>query len=940
MDETTSPSETAPGAAATPVTAETVADEATRAPGEVVAARPLVARPWLISLIVAMVACALVPLPSRAGLWDPHELNVAELARRLAVNVFHAERLAIAEADPSMPHLDDLGRGELPFLLSAGGFAMFGLREWAGRLPFVLLAIVAALVLHAVARRAQDARAGVFAVAALVTTPLFAVQAHALIGDLASIVAVTGATLGIGTAAFGLGRERAGVGLRVAALALGLGSLAAAVLSRGALFGALIPLASVALTGVVLALEGGAVIDALGALLCLAAGLASVVVATRASSAMASVSAGTFSYWLGALPRLVKPIPTFDVVAGDLGHALVPWAGLAPFALGRMTTAEESAERSARALVVAGLGVAYAVHAFALPYLEPVPFLHVPLLALAIGFALRDMERGARPSLVVAIAGLLLVLVIQHDFREQPDKLFLAFGVHGGSVPEAFKAVSGDLTRLVLLPAGLAWIALLSPRAEGKPFEPARYTALVRDVLACWEWGVAKGLASLSAMLGVVAIAIRIGVAQKAAFATNVPLVARQALVNLWWAIPLGLFAALVGALLMADIVAWAFDEARPLGLTSLTRGLGPIEALAARAAGPGPKVERLLAGGVLLPVLLVVAPAGVAFVLHQAGKGWGAAIGMAIPTCLAPLVLLGLVGDLLQGSRAAGMVAAAALSGFVMNAVVYPKLADQLSPKGVFERYAKAKRAGDEIALLAVGTRAATYYAGGEVAAVNTVEEAARWLAEPRSHRRFLVLRGVDLPRINALWRARSEPAKNLPVLDDRSSEVLLAVSALAPGEKSGNPLESALPASLPEPQRPLHVNLDDRLEIVGIDLLDMAGKPVDFVSPGRKFRMRTLMKVLAPISGDYEFFIHMVGQNRRRHNGDHKVVKGRYPTSLWRAGDLVVDDFETALEPNFGPGQYTIYFGLYLGEQRLRPRGGPSDADGRVDGGPLRVQ
>jgi hypothetical protein len=82
------------------------------------------------------------------------------------------------------------------------------------------------------------------------------------------------------------------------------------------------------------------------------------------------------------------------------------------------------------------------------------------------------------------------------------------------------------------------------------------------------------------------------------------------------------------------------------------------------------------------------------------------------------------------------------------------------------------------------------------------------------------------------------------------------------------------------------------------------------------------------------------MDGQNRRRHNGDHKVVKGRYPTSLWRAGDLVVDDFETALEPNFGPGQYTIYFGLYLGEQRLRPRGGPSDADGRVDGGPLRVQ
>jgi hypothetical protein len=120
---------------------------------------------------------------------------------------------------------------------------------------------------------------------------------------------------------------------------------------------------------------------------------------------------------------------------------------------------------------------------------------------------------------------------------------------------------------------------------------------LARNVLACWEWGVAKGLASLSLMLGVIAVALRLGVSQKAAWAMGIPLMARQALVNIWWAIPLAFAAAVLGALLVADVVAWAFDDAKPLGLQSLTRGLQPIERLAARAASSGPGAERLVAG-------------------------------------------------------------------------------------------------------------------------------------------------------------------------------------------------------------------------------------------------------------------------------------------------------------------------------------------------------
>ncbi len=931
------PCESEDSRALPPSTEDSPPGEAT---AELVPAHSLVPRPWLVSLGLAVIACLVVPFPSRAGLWDPYELNVAELARRLAVHLFHADGLALANADPTMPHLDDLGRGELPFILSAGGFAAFGLREWAGRLPFILLAIAGALIVHAVVRRASDGRAAVFAVACLVTMPLFAVQAHALIGDIVAIVAVTGATLGLGTAAFGMGAGECSKCVRTTALVLGLVALAAAVLSRGVFFGAIIPLATVALAGFVMVVEGAAVLDAMGVALVICAALATILLGGRVAYALGHTPSGTFSYWLGSLPRMVKPAPTFDAVIADLGHAIVPWAGLAPFALGRMTMGEASGNRSARTLVVTGLGVAYFVHSLGLASLEPVPFLHVPLIAMAVGMALRDIEKGARPSLIVAIAGVLLVLVVQHDFREQPEKLFLAFNVRNAVVPEAFKALSGDLTRLVLLPAALFWVALLSPRAEGEVFDPRRYVQLARNVLSTWEWGVAKGFASLSGMLAAVAVVLRYGVGQKAAWALGVPLPARQALMNVWWAIPLAFAVIVMGARLMTDVISWAFDDAKPLGFASLTRGLAPLEAMFLRVRTPGPVAERVVVGAFFLPALLAVMPLVVAFLLHQSGREWGLSVAMAIPTCLAPLVLLGIAGDLLQGSRAAGIVVSAALAGFAMNAVVYPKLSDQLSPKGVFDRYTKARKSGDEMALLAVGTRASSYYAGGEVNSVATVEESVRWLAAPQSHRRFLLFKGADLPRLDALWRAQSNPMRNLPILDDRSSEVLLAVSALTAGEVSNNALDAVLPEALPVPQRPLNVDLDGRVTVVGIDLLDMDNKPLDGVSPGRKFRIRTLMRVLAPVGADYDFFVHIDGANRRRHNGDHKVAKGRYPTTLWRAGDLVVDDFETSLEPNFGPGNYTIFFGLYLGDQRLKVRSGTADPDGRINGGTLRVQ
>jgi hypothetical protein len=109
--------------------------------------------------------------------------------------------------------------------------------------------------------------------------------------------------------------------------------------------------------------------------------------------------------------------------------------------------------------------------------------------------------------------------------------------------------------------------------------------------------------------------------------------------------------------------------------------------------------------------------------------------------------------------------------------------------------------------------------------------------------------------------------------------------------------------------------------------------------VVPGTAYRMRTYFRVLAPVTTEWEAFIHIDGYHRR-HNGDHKPMDGKYPFSLWLPGDLLVDDYEFKLEPNFSPGNYTVYFGLFVGDTRLKVKSGPSDGDNRINGGPLRVQ
>ncbi|MBW2525828.1 MAG: hypothetical protein JRI23_16715, partial [Deltaproteobacteria bacterium] len=289
---------------------------------------------------------------------------------------------------------------------------------------------------------------------------------------------------------------------------------------------------------------------------------------------------------------------------------------------------------------------------------------------------------------------------------------------------------------------------------------------------------------------------------------------------------------------------------------------------------------------------------------------------------------------------RASAMALGALVAGGILCFGYYPALAAQLSPKAVFERYAEVHGAGQPLGVLGLRVRAAEFYAQGEhVEALSSARAAHRWLTatagEGEEARRFLVFRSKDLPELNSLFREHA--GENLPVLDARSGTILLASNELG-GLPNVSWLEPYVRSEVGAVQHPVSAVFEDKLEALGWDVIDDRGRAVAHVVPQRAYRMRFYYRVLGPITRSYKAFLHIDG-HRRRHNGDHEPLRGEYPLTRWRPGDVIVDEYPLTLEPNFTPGRYSVYYGFFQGKNRFAVRKGPHH-DNRIDGGTLVVR
>jgi 4-amino-4-deoxy-L-arabinose transferase-like glycosyltransferase len=352
------------------------------------------------------VALLLLVRISAFGIWDPWELGTADAARKIASGQ--------SDGTPSA----------LVWIVSRG-FALFGIHEWAGRLPIALCGIVTALLAFLLGRRYADMRTGVYAALITGTSPLFVFNARAMLGEAPGFAAQSllawcalsalcpvsnGATAGTAR------RTWLWLGATVAAVAL-------AVWVRGAVLCALPPLVAAVVVAWITEAEARKRSE-----LWIAIGITFALSALVVRDVLRD--SGEPSVWLGG--RVVTAAPqTFDRVLEEVFHAFAPWSALLPLALGRLWLRSASLyepvseTRNEARLVLAAIvwaATGFATQTFFMSrYGSEVAFLPVVALALLVALFLRDLEREREPSWVLAIAAAFLVGLVLRDYALYPN---------------------------------------------------------------------------------------------------------------------------------------------------------------------------------------------------------------------------------------------------------------------------------------------------------------------------------------------------------------------------------------------------------------------------------------------------------------------------------------------------------------------------------------
>ena len=842
-------------------------------------------RPWLLGLVIAITAASLFGPLSASGIWDPHELRVADLSRRIALALLGAKELAVEGALNTVPTLGELARGQLPFTSVALGFRLFGLHEWAGRLPLAVWGVAGVLATWVLIARLADRSAAAFGALVLATTPLYFLHARTILGDVVTMSAVAIATLGFGLATFDRpsgGARNAGPLQRALWLLVGLIGLGAGFGARGLLIGVTVPALGVGLAWLItrgLRTARDRFGDFSG-LLALAIGLVALGVGTTALVRVLDRPT-EFSMLVGSAINKERVLPTFDLVIHHLGHGLFPWSALIPLAVGRMLCAPPGADPAElerqgalRALLMLVAVAGFVVYGAIAPATGHIPFGPVFALAAIAGLGLRDFERGAPGSRTVAMAVVAFLVLFYYDFKNFPEKGLSAFGVGEARFPESFKE---HATRYIkygtVLAGGVFFLSFMEQKSDAaRRFDRQEYLAWPRALRTLWSG-------------------------------------------NLWF----GVIVTEV-ALIGFAVLTWLSDK---------RFHWKQFEVM-------GSPARMAAAWGYLVVPALVIAPTALLLLrdlarsFYAPGFGFGGAVRGWLERTLPRLARF-------QPSRAVGSALALTAFAATLSLGYYPALAAQISPKEVFESYQKHARQGEDLGMMGVGAGSASYYAGRDVPTFSNTASAFGWLMEVNT-RRWLVIRSNDLAQMNSMYRGRVTPPQNLPVLDGRSSEILLVSNRLEGSEGNQNPYNDWVLTERPSPSRTHDANFGNQLDAIGWDVKTPDGKVVDSVVPGKPYKFVIYYKVLSPISGTWETFIHIDGF-QRRFNADHKTLEGKYAFHLWRVGDYMADVHEFSLEPNFTPGEYRVYYGLWMGERRLEVKRGRHHED-RLEAGFLRVR
>lgn len=887
---------------------------------------------WVIAFAVLLAPLSTFGSLGEAGLWDPPELETAELARRIGVNILGADGLVVPERDNSVPIASELGRGQLPLTVLAGAFAGLGLDPWAGRFVFGLWGLLALLATWIVARRLADRTVAALAVLVLATTPLFFVQSRTLLGDVVTMAGSALAVAGLGLATFDSRMRWGGRGL---ALIVGLLGLAVGFGARGLLVGLAIPASGVGVAWLVATSAG--LRESPGLLVRAAQWVGGVLVSARiiAWTLSAIESRSGAGWWLtvavalswaalcALAPSQASARRTFSDAVGAFSLMLaVSAAWISGAVLSTAGAGASSGSGFGDATFTLVMGASFLDgNRFATFDAEFQALAHglIPwaaVLPFAVGRMLRSPEASEGTQLA------------NHESRAGRDDA------------SAFRLVV-----LSTLVTGFAAYAVMASAVALPPFAPVFAVALclawmLRDI----DFGAPTSLALGAgvAALGVVLFSDFRHFPEKAFAAYGLPdeefpeaLVGNSTLlVALAVVLPAFILMLILmerrngPAFVSAPYRAWfaglwgGFDGRLGWALILIEAGLvfAGVGGLGLYAGWwgfgegiPAPIRTALLNAWWALPVALVLIPVA----------------GMAARDAVRTFFRLVPVG------RGVAACLCLASGGAVLSFAYFPALAAQLSPKDAFDAFEARSGAEDELGVLGLSPATASYHVDVPIVALEDPEAAVAWLVGDSAQARWVVMGSDLLARANSLFRAQR--SVNLPVayVSDR---VLLAKASLAPEEQK-NPLQPFVLEAPPELQHPIDAQLEGWLDVLGWQITDSTDAAVDTLLAGSRYSLTICYRVKQPFAGEWRTFVHLDGAGVERLQLDHDTLGDVYPMEGWREGDMICDKHAFTVPPYSAPADRRLYFGLYRGTRRLKVTGGDHDED-RIHGGVVKIR
>ena len=204
---------------------------------------------------------------------------------------------------------------------------------------------------------------------------------------------------------------------------------------------------------------------------------------------------------------------------------------------------------------------------------------------------------------------------------------------------------------------------------------------------------------------------------------------------------------------------------------------------------------------------------------------------------------------------------------------------------------------------------------------------------------RRFLATKAEDLPKLNQLYRERSQPRRNLPVVD----------GALEPdsprSRRASRPARRTRTRSTRSSSTSRRAAAQARREHGGqargarLRHHRPGGPPDRLRRPGPRSTgcgPTTRCSPRSRPSGRLHPHRRLPPPPQRRSQADGRQVSVR----LWLKDDLLVDDYEFGSSRTSRRARTRSTSGSSSGDTRLKVKSGPQDGENRIDGGPIRVQ